>query len=124
MGLITSDSAASGDEPMAAINVTSLVDVMFCLLIMFMVATPLMSKDEVEIALPKAQGHEMTPEELEMKMVTVDGTGGVSLSGCFLSMPSRINGGGNWQRTPLSKSRAWHFCRAMRPSPTPRSLTS
>ncbi|MGB1274272.1 MAG: ExbD/TolR family protein, partial [Nannocystaceae bacterium] len=32
--------------PVAAINVTSLVDVMFCLLIMFMVSTPLMTPSE------------------------------------------------------------------------------
>ena len=56
MGVISSDGIGEGgDEPMASINVTSLVDVMFCLLIMFMVATPLMSKDQMKVKLPKAK---------------------------------------------------------------------
>ena len=40
------DDGFRDDGPMGSINVTSLVDVMFCLLIMFMVSTPLMSPED------------------------------------------------------------------------------
>jgi biopolymer transport protein ExbD len=71
VGGVIREDVASGDDQISAINVTSLVDVMFCLLIMFMVATPLMGKELV--ALPVARGIEMTVEELETQMVIVDG---------------------------------------------------
>ena len=76
-GIITSDGSASGDEPMAQINVTSLIDVMFCLLIGFMVATPLMSKEELELDVPKAVGVEISEEEFEYRVISVDATGRV-----------------------------------------------
>ncbi|MEE9381994.1 MAG: biopolymer transporter ExbD [Nannocystaceae bacterium] len=75
-GIITSSDAASGDEPMSTINVTSLVDVMFCLLIMFMVATPLMSKSQT-VELPKAAGAKISPEEFQYSFITVDASGQV-----------------------------------------------
>ncbi|MBV1861657.1 MAG: biopolymer transporter ExbD [Nannocystaceae bacterium] len=70
---------ASGDEPMGAINVTSLVDVMFCLLIMFMVATPLMSPDMIPMDLPGARGEEITEEEFLYQVVSIDKDGKVFL---------------------------------------------
>lgn len=63
------------DEPMTAINVTSLVDVMFCLLIMFMVATPLMSPEGQEVSLPAARGQEITEEEFLYSVISIDQTG-------------------------------------------------
>lgn len=42
-----------GDEPVAAINVTPLVDVMLVLLVIFMVTAPMMQQG-VEVELPKA----------------------------------------------------------------------
>ncbi len=78
MGITASD-AASGDEPISGINVTSLVDVMFCLLIMFMVATPLMSKDQVEIDIPAAKGREITEEEFLYSVISIDASGQVFL---------------------------------------------
>ncbi len=77
MGGMISSNVESGEEPVSAINVTSLVDVMFCLLIMFMVATPLMSKEKHELELPSARGVEMSGEELETTMITIDATGQV-----------------------------------------------
>lgn len=65
----------TGDEPMTAINVTSLVDVMFCLLIMFMVATPLMSPDGQEVELPAARGEEITEEEFLYGVISIDKQG-------------------------------------------------
>ncbi|MCA9705765.1 MAG: biopolymer transporter ExbD [Myxococcales bacterium] len=71
--IINEDS--SGDQPMSAINVTSLVDVMFCLLIMFMVATPLMSPDGMAVDLPAARGEEITEDEFLYTVISVDKTG-------------------------------------------------
>lgn len=65
----------TGDEPMTAINVTSLVDVMFCLLIMFMVSTPLMAPEGSTVELPAARGEEITEEEFLYTVISVDKTG-------------------------------------------------
>ena len=65
----------TGDEPISAINVTSLVDVMFCLLIMFMVATPLMSPEGQEVELPAARGEQITEEEFLYTVISVDKNG-------------------------------------------------
>ena len=78
-GMISDGSEGSGDEPMAAINVTSLIDVMFCLLIGFMVATPLMSKEKLEIDIPNAKGAEISEEEFLYTVVSVDAKGQVFL---------------------------------------------
>jgi len=64
-----------GNEPMTSINVTSLVDVMFCLLIMFMVATPMMSPDGQEVELPAARGEEITEDEFLYTVISIDRTG-------------------------------------------------
>lgn len=76
---------ASGDEPIGAINVTSLVDVMFCLLIMFMVATPLMSPDAMDVDLPVGRGEEITEEEFFYSILSVDKNGKVFLGTLPLS---------------------------------------
>jgi biopolymer transport protein ExbD len=76
-GIVTHDGSASGDEPVAAINVTSLIDIMFCLLIAFMVATPLMNQDAAAVDIPKARGKEITEEEFEYSVVSIDATGRV-----------------------------------------------
>ena len=78
-GIVTHDGSASGDEPVAAINVTSLIDIMFCLLIGFMVATPLMHQDQVEMDIPHAQGVQITEEEFETSVISVDARGRVFL---------------------------------------------
>lgn len=66
MASIINDGMPEDDAPMSAINVTSLVDVMFCLLIMFMVATPLMSPDVSDaIELPAGHGEEVAETEFE-----------------------------------------------------------
>ena len=76
-GIVTHDGSASGDEPVAAINVTSLIDIMFCLLIGFMVATPLMNQEQVAMDIPHAIGVEITEEEFEYSVVSVDAKGRV-----------------------------------------------
>jgi biopolymer transport protein ExbD len=76
-GIVTHDGSASGDEPVAAINVTSLIDIMFCLLIGFMVATPLMHQEQVKIDIPHAPGEQITEEEFELSVISVDAKGRV-----------------------------------------------
>lgn len=75
MGRSIINEDVTGSEPMTAINVTSLVDVMFCLLIMFMVATPLMSPDGQDVELPAARGEEITEDEFLYTVISVDKTG-------------------------------------------------
>ncbi|MCH9679825.1 MAG: biopolymer transporter ExbD [Deltaproteobacteria bacterium] len=74
MGSIINEELTT-DEPMTSINVTSLVDVMFCLLIMFMVATPLMSPDGEDVELPAARGEKISEEEFLYSVISIDRTG-------------------------------------------------
>jgi biopolymer transport protein ExbD len=76
-GIVTHDGSASGDEPVAAINVTSLIDIMFCLLIGFMVATPLMNQEAVPIDIPRAAGVQISEDEFEYSAISIDGNGRV-----------------------------------------------
>ena len=80
------DDGLQDGGPVAAINVTSLVDVMFCLLIMFMVATPLMKPQEkVKIDLPQARAGEIAEEEFEFLVFSIDAKGQVFLGSTPLS---------------------------------------
>ena len=80
------DDGIQDGGPVAAINVTSLVDVMFCLLIMFMVATPLMKpQDKVKIDLPQARANEIPEEEFEFLVFSIDAKGEVFLGSTPLS---------------------------------------
>lgn len=76
-GIFTNDGGGDGEEPMAAINVTSLIDVMFCLLIGFMVATPLAQKELIEIDVPHSKGVNISEEEFEYTVISIDATGRV-----------------------------------------------
>jgi biopolymer transport protein ExbD len=76
-GIVTHDGSTSGEEPVAAINVTSLIDIMFCLLIAFMVATPLMNQEAMPVNIPNAKGMEITEEEFEYSVVSIDANGRV-----------------------------------------------
>ena len=85
MSKIIDDGMQDGG-PMAAINVTSLVDVMFCLLIMFMVSTPLMAPDEkVAIEVPKARANEIDESEFELQVISIDAKGKVFMGSTPLS---------------------------------------
>lgn len=75
MGASIINEDLGGSEPMNSINVTSLVDVMFCLLIMFMVATPLMSPEGQDVELPAARGQEITEDEFLYTVISIDRTG-------------------------------------------------
>jgi biopolymer transport protein ExbD len=67
------------DEPIAAINVVPLVDIILVVLIIFMVTAPLVLKPTIDINLPKASsGETSAPTPLNIA-VSQDGT--LSLNG-------------------------------------------
>ncbi len=82
---VIQEGTTDSGEPMGAINVTSLVDVMFCLLIMFMVATPLMSPEGMDVDIPAGRGEEITEAEFFYSIISVDKTGKVFLGTLPLS---------------------------------------
>ncbi len=80
MSIVTSSGGADGEEPMAAINVTSLIDVMFVLLVAFMAAVPAASASPTEmlkIDVPHSAGVAITPEEFEYSVISIDAQGRV-----------------------------------------------
>ncbi len=61
-------------EP-ADINITPLIDVVFLLLIFFMVSTTFKDEARLRVQLPEAQGEEIPAEEPEMIRLVIDRTG-------------------------------------------------
>jgi biopolymer transport protein ExbD len=86
---IIEENVHQGEGPMAAINVTSLVDVMFCLLIMFMIATPLMSPEAMEVELPPGRGKVLTEADFMYSVISIDAKGNVFLGSLALSADVR-----------------------------------
>ena len=69
----------SEDEPIAAINVVPLVDIILVVLIIFMVTAPLVLKPTIDINLPKASSGDESPPTPVNIAVARDGT--ISLNG-------------------------------------------
>jgi len=82
---IIGDGSVDSDSPMVSINVTSLVDVMFCLLIMFMVSAPLASPEGQTVTLPNARGEKIAKEENLYQVLSIDAKGNHFLGGMALS---------------------------------------
>jgi biopolymer transport protein ExbD len=76
---IISEGAPEAGELNASINVTSLVDVMICLLIMFMVASPMMSPEGMKVDLPAGRGEEISEEQFLYSIISIDSNGNVFL---------------------------------------------
>jgi biopolymer transport protein ExbD len=88
---VTAD-AIQGEGPVSAINVTPLVDVMLCLLIIFMVSTPMMApKQPHKIAVPKAKAQAIAEDQFLNATVSIDAGGNVFLGTVALSRePERL----------------------------------
>ncbi|MBX7079014.1 MAG: biopolymer transporter ExbD [Nannocystaceae bacterium] len=84
-GIINNDPGHGDDAPMSAINVTPLVDVMLCLLIIFMVATPMMGPQGHDVDIPAGRGKKMAEEDFLYSVISVDKTGHVFLGTLPLS---------------------------------------
>lgn len=69
---------SGGAKPMAEINVTPFVDVMLVLLIIFMVATPLMTVG-VPLELPKTAAQSMPTEQEEPLTISLTADGGIAI---------------------------------------------
>ncbi|MCC5974078.1 MAG: ExbD/TolR family protein [Rubellimicrobium sp.] len=68
-----------GSQPMADINVTPLVDVIMCILIIFMVGAPLMTVG-VPVELPRTAANALPVEDREEPLtVTITGEGGLMI---------------------------------------------
>ncbi|MBL9103928.1 MAG: biopolymer transporter ExbD [Myxococcales bacterium] len=75
-----------GDGPVAGINVTPMVDVMLCLLIIFMVAAPAMAPESpMQINLPNAVGQKIAEEQFLLATISIDSKGNVFLGTVGLS---------------------------------------
>jgi biopolymer transport protein ExbD len=75
-----------GEGPVAGINVTPLVDVMLCLLVIFMVSTPLMAPEApMTISIPKAVGSPVAEEQFLLATISIDAKGSVFLGTVGLS---------------------------------------
>ena len=57
------------------INLTPLIDVVFLLLIFFMVSTTFKDDARIKVQLPEAQGEEVPVDEPQVLEIVIDGTG-------------------------------------------------
>jgi biopolymer transport protein TolR len=83
--IINSDVGHADDAPMSAINVTPLVDVMLCLLIIFMVATPMMAPEGQDVDVPAGRGKVLTETDFLYGVISIDKNGAVFLGTLPLS---------------------------------------
>lgn len=76
---MASKISGDSDEPIADINIVPFVDIILVVLIIFMVTTPLIMKQSINVNLPKAgSGDETTPSELT---VSISADGSLQLNG-------------------------------------------
>lgn len=86
MSIINNDGGHADDTPMSSINVTPLVDVMLCLLIIFMVATPMMTPTSGhDVDVPAGRGKMITEAQFLYGVISVDAAGNVFLGTLPLS---------------------------------------
>jgi biopolymer transport protein ExbD len=74
---VAGKSSADGDEVISEINVTPLVDIMLCLLVIFMVTTSYVVADSLKVDLPEASTGDATEPSVIMLTFTVDKDTGV-----------------------------------------------
>ncbi len=71
---MASQLSDNDDEPISAINVVPLVDVILVVLIIFMVTAPLVLKPSIDINLPKASSGDNSPSTPLNIAIAKDGT--------------------------------------------------
>ena len=96
----------------AHINLTPLIDVVFLLLIFFMVSTTFERESEIEIELPEATA-ERPDREAQAVEVWIDAEGRLYLDGRQLEDAGgeRREGGARSARGPRAEARARYWCR-------------
>lgn len=67
-----SASSGDGEDVITGINVTPLVDIMLCLLVIFMVTTSYVVADSLKVDLPEASTGDATEPSVVMLTFTVD----------------------------------------------------
>lgn len=78
------DQGSSGNDSIAAINVTPLVDVMLVLLVIFMVTAPIIQQG-VQVDLPKVSGGPIASQDPPL-VVSIDKVGRLSLGNDVVSV--------------------------------------
>lgn len=82
-----SAGGAARDEPLAAVNVTSLVDVFLVVLILFMVTAPLLDS-ALEVELPELDT--AAPAAGASVVILLDGEGSLAVDGEVVTLPEVI----------------------------------
>jgi biopolymer transport protein ExbD len=72
----------------AEINITPFTDVILVLLIIFIVATPLISQNQIEVKLPSAASGTPSTAEVKKSVITVTKDGAVYLDGAAAEIAS------------------------------------
>lgn len=84
-----SSNQQNDDEVMSDINITPFVDVVLVLLVIFMVTTPMMIKEAMEIKLPKAsEGNKI---DTSLLALAINKNGQVLLKGQLISLDELYN---------------------------------
>ncbi len=82
--MIRSRSKRSG-QLVSEINITPFTDVILVLLIIFIVATPLISQNNIEVKLPVASSAATSPGDVKKATITITKEGTVFLDGTAIS---------------------------------------
>ncbi len=76
---MASQLGGSEDEPIAAINIVPLVDIILVVLIIFMVTAPMVLKPSIDINLPKSSSGDESPST--PVNIAISASGSLSLNG-------------------------------------------
>ena len=71
----------STDDDELQINLTPLIDIVFLLLIFFMVSTTFTKESQLKIQLPEAKGEEAVPEEVPQQVIEISALGVYAVKG-------------------------------------------
>lgn len=72
---------SSTDDDELQINLTPLIDIVFLLLIFFMVSTTFTKESQLKIQLPEAKGEEVSPEKVPQLVIEISALGVYAVKG-------------------------------------------